>query len=165
MSVVVTLWRVAPETRDCLADDLSGSGAAKNPGRWNEKGQQVVYTGVNPALAVLETVAHIDIHGLPLNRFLVEIHVPIAVWERRKRITIDVLPAGWDAMPGGLTSIRIGAAWYRSGKTALLEVPSAIVEEDRVVLINAEHPDAREIKATVGRKFNYNHVLRGPMNV
>jgi len=34
------------ETRHDPATDLSGAGAARNPGRWNEDGQPVLYTAV-----------------------------------------------------------------------------------------------------------------------
>jgi RES domain-containing protein len=56
----VILWRIAAETRDHPADDLSGAGAAVRPGRWNEEGQHVVYAAPTLALAVLETAAHLE---------------------------------------------------------------------------------------------------------
>ncbi|MEJ7137937.1 RES domain-containing protein [Amphibiibacter pelophylacis] len=33
------------------------AGAAKAPGRWNDRGEPVVYTAIHPGLAVLETAA------------------------------------------------------------------------------------------------------------
>ena len=51
-----------------------------SPGRWNDEKQAVVYSAPTIAIAVLETAAHIDDAGLPLNRFLVEIDVPDDVW-------------------------------------------------------------------------------------
>ena len=81
-----TLWRIATETRDYKANDLSGGGAAKSPGRWNAPGQFVVYAAETLALAVLETTAHIDNAGLPLNRFVVQIQVPQALWEARAEL-------------------------------------------------------------------------------
>ena len=70
------LWRIAAETRKYAAHDLSGGGAAASPGRWNDDKQAVIYSAPTIAIAVLETAAHIDDAGLPLNRFLVEINVP-----------------------------------------------------------------------------------------
>ena len=77
------LWRIATETRSYKADDLSGKGAAVNPGRWNEEGQTVVYCALTIAMAVLETSAHIDSKGLPLNRFLIALDIPVEVWSAR----------------------------------------------------------------------------------
>ena len=79
------LWRIAAETRSYPADSLSGGGAAVSPGRWNEQKQAVVYSAPTIAIAVLETAAHIDDAGLPLNRFLVEIDVPDEVWRCMRR--------------------------------------------------------------------------------
>lgn len=62
------LWRIAADTRRYAADDLSGGGAAAYPGRWNDEQQPVLYTAPTIAIAVLETAAHLDDHGLPLNR-------------------------------------------------------------------------------------------------
>ena len=70
------LWRIAAETREYTANDLSGMGAAKRPGRWNEEGTPVVYCAPTAAMAVLETAAHVDPAGFPYNRFLVTIEVP-----------------------------------------------------------------------------------------
>lgn len=63
------LWRIAADTRTYSADDLSGLGAAMYPGRWNEVKQAVLYSAPTIAIAVLETAAHVDDAGLPLDRF------------------------------------------------------------------------------------------------
>ena len=76
----MNLWRIATETRAYAPNDLSGAGAAKNPGRWNAATESVVYCAPTLAMAVLETAAHIDDSGLPLNKFVVLIEVPDAVW-------------------------------------------------------------------------------------
>ncbi len=154
------LWRIAAETRSCGADDLSGAGAAKHPGRWNDSGQAVVYCAPSIAMAVLETAAHINDTGLPLNRFLVEIKVPERVWAARQIIEAASLPLGWQAIPAGRVSTRVGSYWIQSMASALLEVPSAIVPEEPTVIINPKHRDARFIKAKITRPFEYNRLLR-----
>lgn len=155
------LWRIAAETRAHSADDLSGAGAAKAPGRWNEPGEPVVYTATSIALAVLETVAHLDDAGLPMNRFLVRIEVPDAIWQRRESLDPAQLPPTWAAIPAGRSSTRIGSAWLRRGSSALLLVPSVIVPEEHAVLINPQHPEASSITAQCVRGFVYQRVLRG----
>ena len=59
------LWRVAAETREYEATDITGAGAAKHPGRWNDYKEAVVYCAPTAAMAVLETAAHVDDSGLP----------------------------------------------------------------------------------------------------
>jgi RES domain-containing protein len=154
------LWRVAAETRSHPADDLGGAGAARWPGRWNDEGEPVVYCAPTIAMAVLETAAHVDDAGLPLDRYLIEIRVPDAIWARREEPRTARLPAAWDAIPAGRASVRIGSLWLSSLRSSILLVPSAIVPEERVALINPRHPDAARITARAVRRFEYNRLYR-----
>jgi RES domain-containing protein len=156
----VKLWRIATETRRYAAIDLSGAGAAAYPGRWNDGQQAVVYSAQSIALAVLETAAHIDDAGLPLNRFVVEIDVPDTVWAAREQRAASTLPPTWAAVPAGRASVQIGAEWLRSQRSALLLVPSVIVPEEWVALINPQHPDATHLRAQATRPFEYNKLFR-----
>lgn len=156
----MNLWRIAAATRSYGADDLSGAGAAKNPGRWNDAGQRVVYAAPTIAIAVLETAAHIDDAGLPLNRYLVEISVPDAVWAVREVLDTRQLDATWAAIPAGRGSVKPGSDWIKSSRTALLVVPSVIVPEESAVIINTSHPDATGLKARIVRLFEYNRLFR-----
>ncbi|MFO1271983.1 MAG: RES family NAD+ phosphorylase [Rubrivivax sp.] len=154
------LWRIAADTRSYGADDLSGAGAAKSPGRWNDTGQPVVYAAPTIAMAVLETAAHIDDGGLPLNRYLVEITVPDATWKAREVLDQSRLDATWAAIPAGRGSVKPGSDWIKGGTAALLVVPSVIVPEESAVVINASHPDAAGLKARIVRLFEYNRLFR-----
>ena len=154
------LWRIAADTRSYGADDLSGAGAAKNPGRWNDAGQRVLYTAPTIAMAVLETAAHIDDAGLPLNRYLVEITVPDAIWAAREILDTRKLDPTWAAIPAGRGSVKHGSDWIRSGSASLLVVPSVIVPEEPAVVINTNHPDAAGLKARIVRLFEYDRLFR-----
>lgn len=151
-------WRIAPVTPEFTADDMTGKGAETTGGRWNDKGIAAVYASENIALACLETIAHFGTSGLPLNRYLVRIDIPDDVFAARR--IIDPCPAGWDAEPYGLPSLRAGAAWVKDGTAAVLDVPSAIVPEERNILINPRHPDAAKIKAGIVRRWLYDPRLR-----
>jgi len=156
----VILWRIAADTRTYGAGDLSGAGAAKSPGRWNDMGQPVLYTAPSIAIAVLETAAHIDDGGLPLNRYLVEITVPDTTWAAREILDTRKLDITWSAIPAGRASVEAGSDWIRQGRTALLVVPSVIVPEEPAVIINTSHPDAAGLKARIVRLFEYNRLFR-----
>ncbi len=155
------LWRISAETRRYRADDLTGAGAAKHPGRWNDEHEPVVYSAPTIAMAVLETAAHIDDAGLPLNRYLVRIDVPDSVWKAREVLDVSQLPVTWAAIPAGRASVQAGSDWLRGRADAILEVPSVIVPEETVTLINPLHPDAKKISATVVRVFDYDSLFRG----
>ena len=75
-----TVWRIATDTPNYEADDLSGAGAKATGGRWNEKGMAVVYASETRALACLETFVHLNAGGLPLNRYLVAITISDVIW-------------------------------------------------------------------------------------
>jgi RES domain-containing protein len=148
------LWRIAQETRDFRAEDLSGGGAAKVGGRWNSPGQAVVYTLRSVALAYLESLAHLG-HEVPRKRFLIRIIVPDQVWNRALCPKTKDLPRTWRAEPAGFGSMRFGDRWLVSGDSALLCPQSVIVPEDTNVLINPLHPDARLIRGRVERQLLY----------
>ena len=150
-----SLWRIASDTRDYTADDLSGKGAESTGGRWNERGTPVVYTSTNRALAALETVVHLNAGGLPLNRYLVEIIIPDDVWGSAQACDHTTAPVGWDAEPASKTSSDYGITWSRSNASLFLRVPSVIVPEEQNVLINPRHPDLAKITARKVRKWLY----------
>jgi RES domain-containing protein len=156
----VNLWRIAAETRQFAADDLSGGGAAAFPGRWNDERQAVLYAAPTLAVAVLETAAHIDGSGLPLNRFVVRIDVPDATWAVREERGVSTLPAAWAAIPAGRASVQVGSEWLASGRSAILLVPSVIVPEEWAALINPAHADAKTLHVDVVRPFAYDRLFR-----
>lgn len=154
------LWRIAAETRKYKATDLGGLGAAIHPGRWNDDGQRVVYAALTIALAVLETAAHINDAGLPLNRYLLEIEVPDDVWALREALDVTALSPTWSAIPAGQASVAAGSAWLTSRRSPILLVPSVVVPEEQVALINPLHPASAKITARVVRAFEYNRLFR-----
>lgn len=161
MTVSRTLWRIATDTPDYLADDMTGKGAESTGGRWNRKGRAVVYTSTSIALACLETIMHLKQGGLPLNRYLVKISVPQAIWASCTDLTAAAAPVGWDAEPAGKVSLDFGDGWIDGGASALLRVPSVIVPEEYNVLINPAHADAKAITVQKVRKWLYDPRILG----
>jgi RES domain-containing protein len=152
--VTVRFWRIASDTRDYEADDMSGAGARKTGGRWNEVGLPMVYAASSRALACLETIVHLNAGGLPLNRYLVEIAIPDAVWAAAEIAVLEAI-VGWDAEPAGRASIAFGTQWAKSQRSALLVVPSVIVPEENNLLINPAHAGAEQVIARKLRKWLY----------
>jgi RES domain-containing protein len=150
------LWRIASDTPDYVAQDLSGKGAEITGGRWNRKGLPVVYAAGTPSLAALETIVHFAAAGLPLNRFLVRIDLPDELWAARGIATVASLAVGWNAVPAGKVSLDFGDAWLKDPAAPLvMEVPSVIVPEENNVLLNPRHPDMARVKATKVRLWLY----------
>ncbi len=151
----VTVWQIATDTKTYEAADLSGAGARITDGLENASGDALVYTSETLALACLETVVHLNAARLPLNRYLVAVTIPDAVWGTARTERVGSLPIGWDADPSGRASNKFGSAWIRSGTSAVLRVPSVIVPDEYNVLINRLHPDSQAISARKIRKFPY----------
>jgi RES domain-containing protein len=156
----VIVWRIATENKKYLATDLSGTGAALSPGRWNSAGMPVLYTASTPSLAMLETMAHIDAYGLPQMKYLVSIEIPQTHWRKRLILTANHLPIGWDVIPHGVHTPFFGSDWLKRSLSLVLCVPSAITPEETVVLINPLHDDAKHLTAVKTRAIDYKTVLR-----
>lgn len=150
-----SVWRIATDTPDYGADDLSGKGAERTGGRWNRKGTPLIYASTSVALACLETLVLLTGGmSLPLNRYLVRISVSPTAW--RNRVIFD--PAeqlGWDAEPPGLVSMDWGTQWALSGASLLAEVPSVVVPEESNILINPTYKGARRLNVRKLRRWRY----------
>jgi RES domain-containing protein len=153
------LWRIATEGPSWRTNDLSGQGAANDPGRWNSLGLPVIYASTSIALACLETVVHVTgDQGLPLHRWLVAIDVPAEYWQQRLCLEPAELP-GWDATPAERSSMGWGDRWLRGQSGLIALVPSVIVPEECNALINPAHPGAGSLVATVIRSWTYDSRL------
>ncbi len=151
----VSVWRIATDTPDYTADDLSGAGARITGGRWNTRGTPMLYASTSRALACLETVVHLGGGvALPLNRYLVRIDIAPALWAARTVFDADQ-HVGWDALPAGRVSIAWGSAWAAQGGSLLAQVPSVIVPEEHNLLINPAHPQAAQLRVTKLRRWWY----------
>jgi RES domain-containing protein len=156
--MTVSLWRIASDTPQWTADDMAGKGAAAKGGRWNSSGEHVTYASSSISLAAWETRAHLGrlATRLPFNRVLVRIDVPDDVWAATQTLSTPLL-VGWDVIPEGRVSRDIGSRWLAGGASALLSVPSVIVNEEFNVLVNPAHPDAAKLLAVQVRRFIYDH--------
>lgn len=127
------LWRISNH------EDLRGIGGLKVAGRWHHAGRPVVYLAEHPALALLETLVHLEIRSLedlPDTYKLLRIEVQDSI-----DITQSQPPANWQS---SLTITRsLGDAWLAAAPTALMRVPSVLVPGHNY-LLNPLHPDARD---------------------
>lgn len=119
----------------------SGEGARRFPGRWNVAGQGMIYTSANYSTSLLEKLVRTTI--MPPNQHYVTITVPAGVsYEEFSEAKVP----GWD-QENSVPAKTFGSEWYRSGRSAILIVPSVIARLDRNVLINSDHSEFRRIKA------------------
>lgn len=143
-------WRIAKAKR---ANDLSGTGAALEGGRWNEIDLPAVYMGLSPAICCLETFVHTSSYpSLPL--VITEFLLPD---DQGLYLEPDPnqLPKGWNGVPADKPSMDYGSAWLRSKKHLGLIVPSAVMPLERNIVINPAHQAIERVVATQTYTFMY----------
>jgi RES domain-containing protein len=133
-------------------NDLSGIGARVNGGRWNHKGTGVIYTSQSRALATLEYLVHATMPAvIPDDVSIIKINIPDKIIPLQ--IKKNTLPNNWQNTPSLLALKNIGTKWILSNKSLLLQVPSAIIDEEFNIIINPEHPDIKFVKLSRPETF------------
>lgn len=151
-----TGWRIV-KTR-LAARAFDGEGARRYGGRWNSPGTRIVYTSQTISLAVLELLVHLQASP-PLTSYALR----SARFDARLVSALDrsSLPSDWRAFPAPSALQRIGDAWIAGGSSVVLEVPSAIVEDESNYLINPAHPDFRRLRIGPPVRFRLDPRLLG----
>jgi RES domain-containing protein len=131
--------------------DLSGDGARLYGGRWNSPGRPLLYAASTAALAVLEVRVHLDLPPdlIPDDYVLMSIDLAGLSIE-----TVSDMPSDPQAF---------GDGWLREQRTAVLQVPSAIVPESANLLFNPAHPSASNAKVSAMRSFDFDRRLWLPL--
>jgi len=133
----VTVWRISNHRT------LDGGGGLRASGRWHTRGRRIVYCAPNPATALLEVMARaeIDFEDLPVTLRYLEIELPDST--ASETAEVSALGVRWASR---IQKTReIGDDWLRSGRTALLIVPCALVPATTNIVINPAHPDTGRI--------------------
>lgn len=129
---------------------FDGKGARRYGGRWNSPGTPLVYTSATRALAALELLVHLQASELLTGYVLVEATFDAALVERLGPVR---LPRDWKAFPSPAVLQEIGDRWAAERRSAVLEVPSAVVPAESNFLLNPRHPDFTKI--SVGRSGRF----------
>ena len=132
---------------------LDGEGARLYGGRWNSPGRAMVYTSASPSLPVLEVMVHLDVEPeyLPDDYRLLAIEVPEDAPAER------VAAAPHDPAACG----ALGDGFLDRGEALTLSVPSVVVPQDRNILINPAHADARRLRIVGDDPFHFDPRLFG----
>ena len=144
--------------RICLAKYAGELVASGNPGRWNERGQLVVYAAGSRALACLENVVHRSGEGLNSLFQVLRIEVPDDLLI--ENIAPDQLPPGWQLPSAYARCQPLGAAWYRRQAAAVLRVPSSIIAHEHNYVLNTRHPDFGRIRIAGREDFVFDSRIK-----
>jgi RES domain-containing protein len=147
---VITASRIVKAKHAAMAFD--GEGARLAGGRWNSPGAAMVYTAGSAALATLEMLVHLGkgtvLHAYVLSACSFDESIVLRLDRTR-------LPSNWRAYPAPSQLQMIGDAWVKSEVSAVLEVPSAVIETESNYLLNPRHRDFASITISATRSFTF----------
>jgi len=134
---------------------LTASGRAA---RWNPNEVGVIYTASSRSLACLENVVHRSQSGLNqlFNIMTIEVDDGIV----KEIITLDSLADDWRDFHQMPITQAIGEKWISGGKTAVLQVPSSIINEEVNYLLNPLHPDFKHVRLIKTEPFSFDRRIK-----
>ena len=135
--------RVALIVRAALADRaMDGSGAALYGGRWNAVGTPSVYAADSVALAALEVFVQLGTTRTTVDHVCLTFSIDDALVDR---LSQQDLPTDWRTSDGRALTAAIGTQWLKRMSNVALLLPSSIVPDEHIVLINPRHVAADRI--------------------
>lgn len=124
-----------------FANDISGTGAKINGGRWNPIGIGALYTSQYISLAILEILVRATRATSPVSYTLTSFEIPD---NSIYLLQFSKLKNEWKY---DLKYTQgIGEDFLVDNQSLCLQVPSAIVQQENNFLLNPLHPDFKKIK-------------------
>lgn len=146
-------------TQTKYANSLNPPGIAA---RWNSDGSRILYTGGSLALSCLESFVHKNGASISAGNFSVSI-IKIEDSVSINEITIEEIqqlhPQLTDVSNYSITQ-KLGDKWIRESKSAILKVPSAIIDLEYNFLINPQHPEFSKVEIVKISKFMFDPRLK-----
>lgn len=143
-------------TKSKHASDISGTGAALFPGRWNKKANPVLYTAETIDIALLEIVVHTPPLLIP-ELDLLTIQIPD---NSIIQYSVKDLPENWFHYPAPTILSEIGQSWIDDGKYLALKVPSSIIHTSHIILLNCKHKNYKKVKIIKQQNFYFDTRLK-----
>ncbi len=147
-------WRIVKEKHAASAFD--GEGAWIFGGRWNSRGTRVVYTSSTLSLAALENLVHLN-PPVAFKYVAISVDFDEALVEA---VNPADLPANWTESPPPPSTMDVGDLWVKESRSAVLELPSVIIQTESNYLINPNHPSFKNIAIGKPALFSFDPRLR-----
>ena len=140
-----------------FANDLSGTGARLNGGRWNSVGLSLLYAASYRSLALLEILVHTTNNYVPDDLRLITIEIPDTILI--KEILHEEISDELNRKKAQAQFQTIGDKWIKSQTSLILKVPSVIIPEEFNYLINPLHKDFHKVKIKETKLFRFDERL------
>jgi RES domain-containing protein len=138
---VILAWRIVSAAYQESA--FTGDGAKTYGGRWNSKGVPVIYTAESLALASIEIFVNLPSAKLLDNYVKIPVHFEENLVQE---LPFTNLPLDWNSRPVSQSTQILGDKWFKEQRSAVLKVPSVVVPEENIYLLNPVHPDFTRIE-------------------
>jgi RES domain-containing protein len=146
---LITAWRLCKQSR--VASAFDGRGAAQNPGRWNGPGIAVIYAAESRSLASLEILVHTeDTQVLAAVKWAM---IPVTIDD--SFIEIVQVPENWRQLPVPPSTRETGTRWLVESRSAVLRVPSIVVDGEFNYVLNPRHPDFARLEIGEPLAFSF----------
>ncbi len=149
------VWRICNAKYTKTAFD--GQGAKIYGGRWNSIGTEVVYTSSSLALAALELLVHLGAKASPVSYIAIPVDIPDGLLI--DKVNKNELPSNWRDDPPPIILANVGDRWISSGGSAVLQLPSAIINEEYNYLLSPNHQDFAQLIIGAAREFQFDSRL------
>ena len=148
--MILAGWRIYKAKYSAHAFD--GEGARQFGGRFNSVGTPAVYVASSISLAVLEMLVHLN-----RSQLLQHYRVRSVSFDDSLMVKLDLkrLPRDWRSSPPSVATQQIGDEWVARATSAVLQVPSAIVQTEVNFVLNPHHPDFRRIRIGDEEDFEF----------
>jgi RES domain-containing protein len=145
------LWRISNY------ETLDGRGGLFASARWHSRGRPIVYLANSAAGALVEVLVHLELDPARLPRSYTLLKADAADDVSVQRLDAALLAQNW--RDDSTITRNVGDEWLAAGKSALLEVPSAILPETVNFLLNPLHPDAAKVRVLWHEAYPYDRRL------
>ena len=134
---------------------FDGEGAKLFGGRWNHEGSPVVYASGSLALAALEMLVKWENFPNHVDFVSVTASLPSDITIQ----TLENLPTNWNVYPVPATTQECGTEWLKNQSSAVLKLPSVIIQTEFNYLLNPLHPDFKKIQIENPTPFSFDQRL------
>ena len=147
---MITSWRIVKAKFAATAFD--GDGSRRAGGRWNSRGLPLVYTAESAALAALELLVHMGRSRALPDYVIFSCTFPEAIVEEIDR---QALPLDWRSHPAPKLLRHVGDRWALELRSAVLKVPSAVIDSENNYLLNPQHRGFRRVTISRPQRFEF----------
>lgn len=148
---MITAYRIFKSKH--AATWYDGEGAFRYGGRWNSQGTRLLYASSALSLAALEMLVNLNAEELLLAYSFAKVE-----FESEMILSVEKfckLPKNWADSPPSIEIQAIGDEWAVSLRSAVLQVPSAVLPNEINFLINRNHPDFRQVRLGKVERFRF----------